>query len=138
MRTRWEAAAAGDVEIPVNDQLGFVAQEVDDPRAGVAFTWEVPSELCNSAGNLQGGVLAAFADAVLGSACAAHLDENDYPALAEMKISILRPAPAGSTITGRGKVLKAGKRVLFVEAEITAADGKLIATASGTELPTPA
>lgn len=129
---------AGDVEIPVNDHLGFEVQDVDDPKEGVVYTWVVPDELCNSAGNLQGGVLAAFADSVLGGACAAYLDDTDYPALAEMKISILRPAPKGTTITGRGKVLKAGRRVLFVEAEVTGADGKLIAKASGTEIPSPA
>lgn len=135
MTTRWEAITQGDVEIPVNDHLGFEIVPVDDPKAGITYTWKVPPELCNSAGNLQGGVLAAFADSVLGGACAAFLDRDTYPALAEMKISILRPAPSGTTITGKGKVLKAGKRVLFVEAEVRSADGKLIAKASGTEIP---
>jgi uncharacterized protein (TIGR00369 family) len=138
MSTRWEAHASGDVPIPVNEHLGFEVVPVGDPRDGIVYTWVVPEEFCNSAGNLQGGMLATFADAVLGGTCAAHLDESDYPALAEMKISIMRPAPRGSRITGRGRVLKAGRRVLFVEAEITGEDGKLIAKATGTELPTPA
>jgi acyl-coenzyme A thioesterase PaaI-like protein len=53
-----------------------------------------------------------------------------------MKISIFRPAPAGTRLTGRGYVIKAGKRVLFAEAEITDPDGQPIAKASGTEIPT--
>ncbi len=81
-------------------------------------------------------MLAAFADAVLGGLCATQLSEDSYPALAEMKISFLRPAAAGTTITGTGRLLKAGKRLMFVEAEVTDEQGRLIAKISGTELPT--
>jgi uncharacterized protein (TIGR00369 family) len=135
MKTRWEAIAEGTVEMPVNDTLGFKPAETQDPREEISFTWKVPNEYCNSAGNLQGGMLAAFADAVLGAATAAHLPDDEYPALAEMKISIFRPAPAGTLLVGDGYVLKRGQRVVFAEAEITDEDGTLIAKASGTEIP---
>lgn len=79
--------------------------------------------------------MAAFADAVLGGAAAAHLPEDQYPALAEMKLSIFRPAPAGTKLIGTGTILKRGKRVLFAEAEITDGDGRLIGKASATEIP---
>lgn len=133
-RTRWEAYLEGAFSIPANDSLGFQRRETQDPNE-VSFTWTVPAELCNSAGNLQGGVLAAFADAVLGGLCATQLPEDSYPALAEMKISFLRPAPAGTTITGTGRLLKAGKRLMFAEAEITDEAGRVVAKVSGTELP---
>jgi uncharacterized protein (TIGR00369 family) len=134
-RTRWEAARAGAFEIPATTTLGFVHEKTSDPTDHVAISWTVPKEYCNSAGNLQGGVMAAFADALLGGATAAHLPEDQYPALAEMKISIFRPAPAGTKLSGRGYIVKKGKRVLFAEAEIIDGDGKLIAKASGTEIP---
>ncbi|MDQ3940352.1 MAG: PaaI family thioesterase [Actinomycetota bacterium] len=137
-RTRFDAYRDGAFTIPANDAFGFERVETDDPASGVTFTWKVSSDYVNSAGNLQGGVLAAFADAVLGATCAAHLPEDVYPALAEMKISFLRPVPAGTTITGRGRVLKSGKRLLFVEAEITGDDGTLLAKVTGTEIPAPA
>jgi uncharacterized protein (TIGR00369 family) len=133
-RTRWEAFLAGDFSIPANDHFGFERLERADPNE-VAFRWTVPAELCNSAGNLQGGMLATFADAVLGGLCATQIPDDVYPALAEMKISFLRPAPAGTEITGTGRMLKAGKRLMFAEVEITDPDGKLIAKVSGTELP---
>lgn len=126
----------GSVEMPVNETLGFKPAETQDPREEISFTWKVSHEHCNSAGNLQGGMLAAFADAVLGGATSAHLPGDEYPALAEMKISILRPAPAGMLLVGDGYVLKRGQRVIFAEAEITDEDGNLIAKASGTEIPT--
>lgn len=123
----------GAFSIPASDTLGFERRDTGDPSE-VAFTWRVPAELCNSAGNLQGGVLAAFADAVLGGLCATQLPEEMYPALAEMKISFLRPAPAGTTIVGTGRLLKAGKRLMFAEVEVVDEQGRLIAKVSGTEL----
>ena len=125
----------GDIALPVNDHMGFRMEQVSNSREKVVFIWKVPAEYCNSAGTLQGGVLAAFADSLLGAASAAHIPENLYPALAEMKISIFRPAPEGSELKGEGYVVKAGKRVIFAEAEIKDSNGKLIARASGTEIP---
>ena len=136
-RSRWDAIADGTVSLPVNDAMGFTPAPTDDPKRSIAFTWKVPPEYCNSAGNLQGGMLAAFADSLLGGATSAHLPADRYPALAEMKLSIFRPAPAGTTLLGTGYVLKRGGRVIFVEAEIHDEDGELIAKASGTEIPTP-
>ena len=134
-RTRWDAIADGSIPLPANENLGFKVENSDEPQKEIAFSWTVPAELCNTAGNVQGGVLAAFADAVLGGATSAHLPEDKYPALAEMKLSIFRPSPQGTKLTGRGYVVKAGRRVMFAEAEITGPDGKLIAKASGTEIP---
>jgi uncharacterized protein (TIGR00369 family) len=134
-RSRWDAQQDGTVDIPVNRELGFELGPMGDPTKEIVYTWKVPAELCNSAGNVQGGVLAAFADSLLGGASAAHLPEDEYPALAEMKISILRSAAAGTTLTGKGRVLKRGRRVLFAEAEVWDGDGKLVAKASGTEIP---
>jgi uncharacterized protein (TIGR00369 family) len=140
-KTRWDLYLEGGFKIPATDKFGFEyvgggkgeqdGGGHDEPR----FRWTVPEEYCNSAGNLQGGVLAAFADAVLGATCATHIPADFYPALAEMKVSFLRPAPAGTTITGTGRMVKSGKRLLFVEADITDGDGNLIAKVSGTEIP---
>lgn len=134
-RTRWDAFVDGAFEIPASDTLGFELAPAGDPKEGIALSWTVPAAYCNSAGTLQGGVMAAFADALVGGAAAAYLPDDHYPALAEMNISLLRPAPAGTNLTGRGRILKAGKRVLFAEAEIFDDDGRLVAKATATEIP---
>ena len=134
--TRWDAYKKGAFRVPATETFGFELLETDDGTP--AFRWTVPTEYCNSAGNLQGGVMAAFADAVLGGLCASEIPNDFYPALAEMKIQFLRPAPAGSTITATGRVLKTGKRLIFVEAEIRSEDGKMLAKITGTEIPAPA
>ena len=137
-RTRWDAIVDGSVRLPVNETMGFAPAHSPNPKESVSFSWTVPPEYCNTAGNVQGGILAAFADALLGAATAAHIAEDRYPALAEMKVSIFRPSPAGTKLTGKGYVVKSGRRVLFAEADITDEDGKLVARASGTEIPAPA
>jgi uncharacterized protein (TIGR00369 family) len=135
-RTRWDAVREGDVRMPVNETLGF---ELDRGAEGVAYEWTVPAEHCHGAGNLQGGMLAAFADAVLGGVASTELPEDRYPVLADMHLSILRPAPAGARLRATGRVVKAGRRVIFTEAEITdTSTGKLVAKASGTALSAPA
>ena len=134
-RTRWDAIRDGIIDVPANRTLGFEIVDHGDPTEHVAINWKVPTELCNSAGNIQGGILGAFLDALLGSATAAYIPETHYPALAEMKISIYRPAPAGAELFGKGYIVKAGKRVLFAEAEVRNDAGELIAKASGTEIP---
>lgn len=132
-RTRLDAQADGSVRVPVNDALGFELAARD--RDEVTFTWTVAPEHCNSAGGVQGGMLAAFADAALGAAAAAHLPSDRYPALAHMGLSLMRPARAGERLTATARAVKTGRRVLFVEARITNADGELVATATGTEIP---
>jgi uncharacterized protein (TIGR00369 family) len=136
--SRWEAIASGAVRVPLNDHLGFVVDPDPGPDGTVTMSWTVTPEYCNSAGNLQGGILAALLDAVLGGATAVNLEADIYPALAEMKISFFHPAPAGTKLTATGRVLKKGKRVHFAEAEVHDSDGKLIGKASATEIPVPA
>jgi uncharacterized protein (TIGR00369 family) len=137
-KTRWDAYRAGEFTIPANDTLGIEIEDTDDPQSGITSHWLVPKSFCNSAGNLQGGVLAAFVDATFGAACAAHIPADHYPALAEMKISFLRPAKADTTIRCLAKVIKPGKRLLFVEAEVRDENDELLAKVSGTEVPAPA
>ena len=134
-RTRLDAVVDGSVSLPTNQTMGFELEDTSDPKESITFSWTVPPEYCNTSGNVQGGVLASFADAALGAACAAYLPEDRYPALAEMKISIFRPAPEGTRLTATGRIVKPGKRVMFSEAEIKNAEGKLIAKATGTAVP---
>lgn len=135
MRSRLDAYLAGDFRIPANDTLGLEFEPATDPKDGVSFTWKIRREHCNSAGNLQGGFLAAAVDGLFGATCAAHIPDDMYPAMAEMKVSFLRPVTEGDTITAQARVLKAGKRVIFVEGEVLNDAGELIAKVSGTEVP---
>ena len=58
------------------------------------------------------------------------------PPTAEMKTSFFRPGMPGR-IKGVGKVVRWGSRVAFTEGELFDAEGRLLAKATGTAIPTP-
>jgi uncharacterized protein (TIGR00369 family) len=102
--------------------------------------WEMAAEehLANPVGMIQGGFLAAFADSAMAAASITHLQgRRAYTANTDLKISYLRPAPVGAPLTCTARVIGGGRRVTFVEAEITDIEGRLVAKASSTYLLTP-
>jgi len=53
-----------------------------------------------------------------------------------MKTTFFRPAMPG-TLKGIGRVAKWGRTIAFTEGELYDADGRLLAKATGTAVPTP-
>ena len=51
-------------------------------------------------------------------------------------MSLIRLIPEGPLI-GKGRVVKSGRKVIFLEGELLSEDGKLMARATSTALPTP-
>ena len=131
---RADAIADGTIRIPVNEAMGFTYDSKTAEE--IAFTYVVAPEHCNSAGGIQGGMLAAFADSVLGGASALHLPPEQYPALVEMKISIFRPASAGhETRPARDACSKPAGAYCSPKPRSPTRAAPLIAKASGTEIP---
>ena len=85
-------------------------------------------------GQVHAGVLTTLADHTAGAAAQTLAPEGMFVATVEMKISLLRPAK-GERLVCRGRVLKPGRQLSFVEAEVhCVADGKdhLVAKVSAT------
>ena len=125
--------------VPPSCDLTLGMTCVDKSQPGVTV-WRMAAEehLANPVGVVQGGFLAAFADSAMATASVTNLrGRRAYSANTELKISFLRAAPVGSALTCTARVIGGGRRVTFVEAEITDADGRLIAKASSTYLLTP-
>jgi uncharacterized protein (TIGR00369 family) len=94
----------------------------------------------NPVGIIQGGFVAAFADSAMGAASvtyAAAQERKVFSANAEIKVSFLRPARVGATLTCTAYVISGGKRAAFLEADVHDAEGTLVAKASSTYLLTP-
>lgn len=94
----------------------------------------VTSSLEQQHGFIHAGVLMTLADHTCGGAAATMLKEGQDVITVENKISFLRPA-SGTALFCRGEVLRAGKRVIFSEAEVMIErDGKrvIVAKASST------
>jgi uncharacterized protein (TIGR00369 family) len=73
-------------------------------------------------GVVHAGVQATLADHTAGAAATTMLVEDQYVLTAEFKINFLRPA-VGETLFCRAQVLKPGKSLIIVEAEVVAVSG---------------
>lgn len=79
-------------------------------------------------GFVHAGVLTTLADHTCGGAAASTVPDDKDVITVENKVSFLRPA-SGSILICRAEVLKAGKNLIFVEAEVMGENRVLIAKA---------
>ncbi|MCR6486772.1 PaaI family thioesterase [Amycolatopsis sp. OK19-0408] len=94
---------------------------------------EPDESLYNPIGMVHGGVAATMLDSVVGCAVHTTLPAGVGYSSVELKVSYLRAIHAGrGEIRATGRVVKEGSRIAFAEGEIRDAEGKLLATASGT------
>lgn len=122
------------LQIPPNCDLTLGLTRVDTPDAAQSV-WRarIDERFLNPAGSVQGGFLAAIADSAMGAAAVAAMGERKvFVANTDLRISFLRPVPAGSSLTCRASVVKAGSLVAFVEAVIVDQNELVVATASST------
>jgi len=84
-------------------------------------------------GVVQGGVLTAIADAAMGMAGMTVQEIGWANTTIELKINFIRPVIRG-LVKAEGKVVQAGKTVLFLEASVTNEEGKLAALATSSVL----
>lgn len=85
-------------------------------------------------GLVHAGVLMTLADHTCGGAAATMAPEGQDVITVENKVSFLRPA-SGRVLFCRADVLRAGKRLVFVEAKVETEQGgdrKIVAKASST------
>ena len=83
----------------------------------------------NHFGHIQGGFVVAMLDAPLS--LAAFLATGEFLPTVEIKTSFLAPARIGPC-TAEGRVLRAGRSLVFTEAKLWSGDGTLAAHATAT------
>ena len=116
--------------------LGFDMQRVDVARMEVEVAFIGREDFCNPMGQVQGGFVTAMLDECMSVAGLVASGFASVMPTLEMKTSFLRPALPGP-LRGIGRVVKWGRTIAFTEGELYGPDGKLIAKASGTAMPTP-
>ena len=125
------------VPAPCELTLGMVC--VDKAEHG-RTVWRMLADerFANPAGTIQGGFLAAFVDSAMGSATVTWgKGRKVFSANAEMKVSFLKAARVGSTLTCTATVVAGGERAVFAEAVVTDDADRMIARASSTYILTP-
>ena len=117
--------------------LGYRMRAVDQASKTVEVDFDAKAELlCNPMGQIQGGFLCAMLDECMSVACMVASSMTSVAPTLEMKTTFLRPAMPGP-LRGVGRVIKWGRTIAFTEGELYDAEGRLLAKASGTAVPTP-
>ena len=122
---------------PKGSQLvGFRMTSVYQAARTVEVAFEASDQFCNPMRQIQGGYLCVMLDECMSVACMVASGMTSVAPTLEMKTSFFRPATPGP-MRGVGRVVRWGKTIAFTEGELYDAEGRLVAKATGTAIPTP-
>ena len=122
---------------PKGSQLvGFRMTAVDQASRTVEVAFEASEQFCNPMRQIQGGYLCVMLDECMSVACMVASGMTSVAPTLEMKTSFFRPAMPGP-MRGVGRVVRWGKTIAFTEGELYDGEGRLVAKATGTAIPTP-
>lgn len=120
---------------PHSALLGAAFVSFDEQTSTATMRFTVRPEMLTHRGGVQGGLVAGYLDDVMGYALVASTGGAMAPLNLEISMSLIRLIPEGPLI-GKGRVVKAGRKVVILEGELFSEDGKLMARATSTALPT--
>lgn len=122
------------IQVPPSSDLtlGMVCVDKQVPGRTV-WRMRAGERFSNPAGIMQGGFIAAFADSAMGASAVTFLEgRRAFVANAELKVSFLRPVHIGSELTCTAAVMSGGKRVSFLQAEVTDDEERVVLRATST------
>ena len=91
--------------------------------------------LSTSAGTIQGGFTAMLAEGAMTSAAFTTAPPDTAVAALDFKVNYLRPVfPDANELTARARILHQGRTLAIAAAEITNAEGKQVALATGSSM----
>jgi uncharacterized protein (TIGR00369 family) len=121
-----QAAAVMIKKAPYPSLLGF---ELVDLKFGEAvLKLKMRDALRQPYGLLHGGATASLIDTAMAFACITCLAEGEQSTTIDLTVHYLRPHTDGEVFC-TAKVVRSGKRIITVSAEVANEQGKLIATA---------
>jgi uncharacterized protein (TIGR00369 family) len=128
------AVIAGELpRPPIHHLTGLCLTDVADGEATV----ELPCSkwLSTSAGTIQGGFTAMLAESAMGAATFSTVQAGTSIASLDLKVNYLRPVfPDGEPIVARARTIHRGRTLAITTVEITNADGKQVALATGSSM----
>jgi uncharacterized protein (TIGR00369 family) len=128
----WERQPAGDLAALTG------LRRVPAARGRAEFTLPATRWLCAPPpGRVQGGAVATLADAAISAVIRDAAGEDAAFMPIELGLNYLRPlASDGRDAVARAELVHAGRRIGMARAEVTDADGRLIAVAGGSAIST--
>ena len=115
--------------------MGAEFVSFDKDSATITMKFCAPESFITPRGSVQGGLVAGFLDEAMGWAYTHATDGTHSPLMLDVTFSLLRPVPQGP-LMAKGRVVKSGRRVLFLEAELFLEDGTMLARSTSTAIPT--
>lgn len=131
------AFSDSDGQSPHTALLGSSFVGYDEETCTATMRFAVRREMTTWRGGVQGGLVAGYLDDVMGYAYVAMTGGEQAPLNLDINMTLLQLIPTGATIIGKGRVVRAGRRVVFLEGELLAEDGTVLARATSTAIPTP-
>ena len=122
---------------PTSALLGMTVLSVDQAAGTVCLRFEPRPEFCNPMGNVQGGFIVAMLDDAAALAAIIKAGKRIAIPTIELKTSFFGPAKLGQPLFASGRCLKLGKRIAFMEADLTDAGGILLARLTTSAVPLP-
>jgi uncharacterized protein (TIGR00369 family) len=127
-----EVVAANFARQPAMELIGAQLTVLEPGRVEVSFPFK--AELTQQDGFIHAGIIATAADSACGYAALSSMPAGSEVLSVEFKLNLLRPA-AGERFVARAQVLKPGKTLTAVRADVFALMGvqeRLIAAMQAT------
>ena len=115
--------------VPFAKLLGIELEEIDSGIATLAF--DIKPEMKQNHGVVHGGAIASLIDSATAFAIISLLPLTEHATTVDLTISYLRPLTEGR-VRAVARVLRSGKRLIVVSAELFDEGGSLAATALST------
>jgi uncharacterized protein (TIGR00369 family) len=98
-------------------------------RRELRMEFDIGHEFCHTVDVVQGGFITAMLDASMAHAVMATEHFKVRVSSIDINVSFLRPARAGAYVAV-GSIVKSGRTVAFLKAELYSDKGELVATAT--------
>lgn len=115
--------------VPFAKLIGLELEEVGQGTATLAFT--VRKKLMQNQGRLHGGAIASLIDSTTAFAILSLLEPEERVTTVDLTISYLRPVTKGR-LRAVARVVRGGRRLFVVTAQVFTDDGNLASTALST------
>lgn len=133
----WSGHDLTDDESPPHSALlGAELLGFDEETSTATMRFTVKPQMCTWRGGVQGGLVAGYLDDVMGHAFVMMSGGEQAPLNLEISMQLLGLLPEGATIIGKGRVVRGGRRVVFLEGELLSEEGQVLARATSTAIPT--
>ncbi len=120
---------------PTGALLNMEILEIDSAEGRVRVRYRPGPEFTNPMGSVQGGIVVAMLDDAAAFAAIVKAGERIGIPTIELKTSFFAPAKAGQPLYADARCLKLGKRIAFMEADLTDEAGTLLARLTTSAIP---